>query len=199
MSKKQDALYKFYKSLNRELFVDEEQKSLAHFDHALPIGYGQTISQPSLVCEMVKELNVEKNHSVLEIGTGSGYQTAFLAEFSKHVYTIEYIKELQEQAKQRLTSLGYRSISYHVGDGSDGWEKHAPYDRIIASCAASSVPEALLKQLATNGVLVIPVGTKHHQNLIRINKNKKGEISKHSICPVRFVEFIGQYGWTNRE
>ncbi|MDO8686339.1 MAG: protein-L-isoaspartate(D-aspartate) O-methyltransferase, partial [Clostridiales bacterium] len=142
-------LYKFYSNLDRSLFIDDEHsKPYAHYDSALPIEYGQTISQPSLVYSMTNYLDLKKTHHVLEIGTGSGYQTAFLSEFAAEVYTVERISKLAERAKERLQKLGYRNIHYKTGDGSEGWVGYSPYDRIIVTAAAGRIPLPLLKQLA---------------------------------------------------
>ena len=188
-------LEKFYHNLDRALFIDNENKKYAYYDDALPIGYGQTISQPSLVFEMTLRLKPERKSKVLEIGTGSGFQTAFLAEFSKEVYTVEKIGELAESAKARLLKLGYKNISFLVGDGSKGWEEHAPYDRIIVTAGAGSIPDPLLRQLAPGGRMVIPVGIKGRQELLLITKNHEGVIQKEYLGEVTFVELKGEYGW----
>jgi len=188
-------LYKFFKDLDRSLFIDNEFKEMAHCDRALPIGYGQTISQPTLVYSMTKRLELDKNHKVLEIGTGSGYQTAFLAEFGGEVYTVERLEELSVKAQARLEKLGYRNIHYKIGDGSDGWAEYAPYDRIIVTAAASRIPESLLGQLGKNGRMIIPVGERELQDLLLINKGGDGKITTEYLGGVVFVEFKGRYGW----
>ena len=152
------ALSEFYSKLDRAFFMENEYKSLACLDQALPIGYGQTISQPSLVLEMTRQLDPGKDSKVLEIGTGSGYQTALLAEFSGMVYTIERIPELAEKAKAKLAALGYDNIVYKTGDGSEGWKEKGPFDRIIATAAAGKMPIAIIEQLAPNGRMIIPAG-----------------------------------------
>ncbi|MHB1453750.1 MAG: protein-L-isoaspartate(D-aspartate) O-methyltransferase [Saccharofermentanales bacterium] len=192
---KNPKLYDFYRNLDRALFVEDELRWSAGCDAPLPIGYGQTVSQPSLVYRMVELLSLMPSHRVLEIGTGSGYQTAFLAEFAGTVYTVERIAPLSALARQRLDLLGYRNIVFNVSDGSDGWAEHAPYDRIIASCASSSVPQPLLDQLSPGGILIIPVGSRYHQELMEIRKNEHGVLSSRSVLPVVFVEFTGRYGW----
>lgn len=192
---KNNELYNFYKELDRSLFVDKEQKAFAMMDSPLPIGYGQTVSQPSLVYKMVEYLDLQPDSKVLEIGTGSGYQTAFLAEFSGMVYTVEKIEELSEKAKKRLGSLGYDNISFKIGDGSEGWSKYSPYDRIIVSCAASSIPDPLTEQLSKNGKMVIPVGDSTRQDLVLVKKDEHGKVFHKKIFPVIFVEFKGRYGW----
>jgi protein-L-isoaspartate(D-aspartate) O-methyltransferase len=162
---------------------------------ALTIGYGQTISQPSLVAEMSQLLCLDSSKTVLEIGTGSGYQTAILAHFSKCVYTIERIAELGHRARKRLDSLGYTNIFYLIGDGSSGWREHAPYDRIIVTAAAGRIPEELLEQLGEGGIMILPVGPRDLQELIKVPKNSDGEIQTQFIEYVRFVEMQGKYGW----
>jgi protein-L-isoaspartate(D-aspartate) O-methyltransferase len=192
----QDIL-KFAQSLDRSFFIDNEYKSCANLNEPLPIGYGQTISQPSLVLEMSQLLCPDSDKSVLEIGTGSGYQTAILAHFSKCVYTFECIAELANTARRKLDSLGYTNISYRIGDGSVGWSEHAPYDRIIVTAAARRIPEELLDQLSEGGIMVIPVGPRDLQELILVTKDTHGNIRTQSMEYVRFVEMIGKYGWSN--
>ncbi len=188
-------LMDFFNSLDRAMFLDEEYKEYAHHDRALPIGHAQTISQPSLVLNMTDQLQLDKEHKVLEIGTGSGYQTVFLAEFAKTVYTIERIKELSCKAQNRLSALGYENIHFRIGDGSEGWSEHAPYDRIIVTAAAIRIPDELLEQLNINGRMVIPVGDRGLQDLLLIIKDNKGNIRERTIEKVAFVEFCGKYGW----
>lgn len=188
-------LKKYFENLDRSLFLRDELKSCAHIDTPLPIGHEQTISQPSLVYKMTRILSPDKNSKVLEIGTGSGYQTAFLAEFSDHVYTVEVIEELSKQAKERLLSLGYKNISYKVSDGSLGWEEEAPFDRIIVTAAAGTRPTELIKQLDKNGRMIVPVGPSLVQDLLVISKDEDGNIKEESVGKVRFVELVGEYGW----
>ena len=189
-------LFDFFKSLDRSFFMDNEYKKYAYLDRALPIGYEQTISQPSLVLKMTQNLELDDKCRVLEIGTGSGYQTAFLSKFSKEVYTIERIEELGEKARKRLEALGYRNIHYRLGDGSLGWPEHGPYDRIIATAAAETVPNELLDQLGLKGIMIIPVGPRHSQKLQLIKKDAKGNIESRSISQVVFVEMKGKYGFS---
>ena len=185
----------FAQHLDRSFFIDNENKAWANINEALPIGYGQTISQPSLVAQMSQLLCLDSDKSVLEIGTGSGYQTAILAHFSKHVYTVERIPELGNRARQRLDSLGYTNISYLIGDGSAGWREHAPYDKIIVTAAAGRIPEELIEQLGNRGIMIIPVGPPSLQELIMVTKDQEGKIFTQSIQYVRFVELKGKYGW----
>lgn len=186
----------FAEHLDRAYFIDNEYKQYADYDQPLPIGYEQTISQPSLVLQMTWILSPEKDSRVLEIGTGSGYQTALLAEFSGEVYTVERISELAEKAMSRLENLGYNNISFMTGDGSIGWEEHAPYDRIMVTAAAAELPQELLNQLAAGGRMVIPVGPRGCQELMLVAKDRNGEIYAKIIEEVVFVELKGKYGWS---
>lgn len=181
----------FFKKLDRSFFL-ERNKELAYIDSAVSIGYGQTISQPSLVVKMTKLLHLESESKVLEIGTGSGYQAAFLAEFSKKVYTVERIKPLQDLAIKRLKELGYDNVEYKLDDGTYGWKEFAPYDRIMVTAAASKIPDELLEQLNVNGKMVIPVGGMFFQELILVEKDFKGNIKKKSLFGVRFVRLVGK-------
>ena len=189
-------LMDFFNSLDRSFFIDNEFRDYASLDRALPIGYEQTISQPSLVLKMIDRLNLDKNCRVLEIGTGSGYQTAFLAEFSGEVYTVERIKELAESAREKLERMGYTNICYRVDDGSTGWVEHAPYDRIIVSAAAEKIPEELINQLRAGGIMIVPVGPRGLQQLKFIARDLEGKIQSETIGMVTFVEMKGKYGWT---
>lgn len=188
-------LYDFFKKLDRSFFIDGEYKEMAHCDSPLPIGHGQTISQPSLVCEMTLELDLDKTMKVLEVGTGSGYQTAFLAEFAGEVYTIELIKELSDKAKKRLKELGYNNIRFKVGDGSKGWPEFAPFDSIIVTAAAGKLPAPVVEQLKPGGKMVIPVGGRGMQELQVVKKDKHGNITTETKGIVTFVELKGDYGW----
>lgn len=185
-------LIQFFHRLDRSYFMDT-LKECAGIDSAFPIGYGQTISQPSLVCYMTDLLALDKCHRVLEIGTGSGYQTAFLAEFAGQVYTVECIEPLMEMAKLRLDALGYDNITFFLGDGSFGLANFAPFDRIIVTAAASRIPDELLEQLGPNGILVIPVGNPSCQELLVVTKDSNGTIQIKPIEAVRFVPLTGKY------
>ena len=188
-------LNNFFQDLDRSYFIDNEYKDLAEYDTPLPIGFEQTISQPTLVCEMTARLDLSKNHRVLEIGTGSGYQTAFLAQFAGEVYTVERIAALSAKAQDRLNELGYTNIHFTVTNGSEGWLEYAPYDWIIVTAAAREVPEPLVEQLKPGGRLLIPVGERGEQELLLVHKDEDGLITTESIGKVVFVELKGEYGW----
>lgn len=189
------ALIEFYHHLDRSYFIDNEMKEFADLDKPLSIGYEQTISQPSLVLEMTRILEPEMSSRVLEIGTGSGYQTALLARFSKTVYTIERIAELSETAQKRLETLGYTNIVYKIGDGSEGWKENAPFDRIMVTAAAERIPNELIDQLAIGGKMIIPVGQPELQELQLVIKDADGHVHQQTVDLVRFVEMKGKYGW----
>lgn len=184
-----ERIIQFYENLDRRYFI-EEHKDHAHLDRPLPIGHGQTISQPSLVLKMTIALDLQPEHRVLEIGTGSGYQSALLAKAAKKLYTIERIKEHYEQAKRRLDEAGYSNIEYKLGDGSQGWAEHAPYDRIMVTAAAKNLPQPLVDQLAPTGKMVIPVGAQMTQELLLVEKTSEGKINQERLDLVRFVELV---------
>jgi len=171
----------------------DRYKEQAHEDTPLPIGHGQTISQPSLVLEMTILLDVNEESNVLEIGTGSGYQTALLAKASQMVYTVERIEELHLKAIERLNRAGYTNIKFKLDDGSLGWQEYAPYDRIMVTAAASRIPNSLIEQLAPNGKMLIPVGSDFMQDLLVITKDNEGNVAKQFITNVRFVPLVGDY------
>jgi protein-L-isoaspartate(D-aspartate) O-methyltransferase len=182
----------FFKQLNRRFFMDQYQ-DLAHVDRAFSIGFGQTISQPSLVLFMTEILELKANHKVLEIGTGSGYQTAFLAQFANWVYTVETIEPLMKKAEARLKELNYLNINFYLGDGTYGLKEHAPYDRIIVTAAAREIPPSLIEQLSPGGRLLIPVGNKDAQDLSLVTKDSESNITVSSVELVRFVPLVGDY------
>jgi protein-L-isoaspartate(D-aspartate) O-methyltransferase len=171
----------------RHLFVPESVRPFAYADRPLPIGHGQTISQPFIVAYMTDVLGVARTHRVLEIGTGSGYQAAVLAHLAREVYTVEIVPELARRASALLDSLGYSNVYVREGDGYAGWAEHAPFDRIIVTAAPEQVPQPLIDQLANGGRLVIPVGTSE-QWLTLIEKTTNGVTQRRTI-PVRFVPF----------
>lgn len=174
--------------VDRHLFVPKEQQEFAYEDYPLPIGYGQTISQPYIVAYMTEQLNLNKLDKVLEIGTGSGYQAAVLAELADVVYTIEILDELCISSEKLLSKLRYKNISVKCGDGYQGWEEHAPYDAIIVTAAPPQIPRKLVEQLKEGGRMIIPVGS-FDQELVLITKTRSG-IQKKSLIPVRFVPMI---------
>lgn len=178
----------------RHKFVLSEYLDSAHEDHPLPIGEEQTISQPYMVALMTECLGLKGDEKVLEIGTGSGYQAAVLAELSKEVYTIERFESLAERAKKVLSDLGYKNVKVIVGDGSRGLEEEAPFDRIIVTAGAPILPKTLVDQLAEGGKMVIPVGGSFSQALLLVEK-EKGKVKTTSVCGCVFVPLIGEYGW----
>ena len=177
----------------RHFFIDESLWPKAYSDGPLPIGHGQTISQPYIVAFMTELLRPDTHHMVLEIGTGSGYQAAVLAKLVHHVYTIEIVPELGRNAKAALKRLGYDNISVRVGDGYKGWPEEEPFDRIIVTAAPEKVPEALVDQLKPGGRMVLPVGPRWWgQDLLVIEKNERGKVVRKNTIPVRFVPMIRQ-------
>ncbi len=182
------------KRVPREAFVSQEQHHVAYDDRPLSIGFGQTISQPFIVALMVQALELRGDEKVLELGTGSGYEAAILAELAQKVVTVECIPELAESARQVLDKLGYSNIEVHVAGRTLGWSEGAPYDAIIVSAGAPTVPQVLLEQLTWNGRLVIPVGSRWQQELLRVTKLKKrNEIENLGGC--YFVPLIGEGAW----
>jgi protein-L-isoaspartate(D-aspartate) O-methyltransferase len=179
----------------RELFVDQSQRDIAYADRALPIGMGQTISQPLMVAIMTQALQLSGKERVLEIGTGSGYQTAILAHLAMHVYSIERHQKLAYLAAQHVTQLGLQNVSIYVGDGSLGWPDAAPYDRILVTAAAPEVPSLLVEQLVSGGLLVIPVGSHERQDLLVVQRTPSGSEIR-SLVGCVFVPLIGEKGWS---
>lgn len=173
----------------RHLFVRSDDEPFAYLNRPLPIGKGQTISQPFIVALMTELLDVQLNDKVLEIGTGSGYQAAILAQLAKEVYTIEIISSLADTAQKKFNELRYNNVHILKGNGAQGWVEHAPYSKIIITAAAKNVPYKLLEQLSNNGIMVLPLG-KDIQYLSVIHKDKIGKVTYKSILPVQFVPFI---------
>ena len=171
----------------------EKYKDLAGLDEAIPIGHQQTISQPSLVLEMTIALDLQPTSKVLEIGTGSGFQTALLAKFSASVYTVERIEELHKSAQKRLGEAGFENIHFKLDDGSYGWADHAPYDRIMVTAAAATIPQELIEQLEPGGKMLIPVGSSFMQDLQLVEKDGQGKLHKTVINNVLFVPLKGKY------
>ncbi|MFO7819362.1 MAG: protein-L-isoaspartate(D-aspartate) O-methyltransferase [Halanaerobacter sp.] len=184
-----------FRKVAREEFVPAKLTAQAYQDRPLPIGEGQTISQPYIVAEMVQALNPRPSDKVLEVGIGSGYAAAILAEIVTVVYGVERYQSLVEEAEQRLTNLGYDNLDLKEGDGTTGWEEYAPYDGILVSAAAPEIPKSLTEQLTEGGNLVIPVGTKAVQELYQIQKLDGGELDRTELGRVRFVPLLGEEGW----
>jgi protein-L-isoaspartate(D-aspartate) O-methyltransferase len=185
------AVLKAMRAVERHKFVPPEQVAEAYADHPLPIGSGQTISQPYIVAYMTEVLHLSPQMKVLEIGTGSGYQAAVLAEIVKEVYTIEIIAEHGKAAAERLKRLDYDNVQVKVGDGYQGWREHAPYDAIIVTAGAEHVPPPLLEQLKEGGRMVIPVGPAFMTQRLMLIEKKKGKTVTKSLIPVLFVPFTG--------
>lgn len=180
-----DALLK----VPRHLFVSPPQMESAYIDKPLPIGYGQTISQPYIVAYMTSFLDLKAEDKVLEIGTGSGYQAAVLSEIVDSVYTIEIIHELAQKATQIFEQLNYNNIRVKAGDGYFGWPEYAPFDKIIVTAAADEIPKKLLEQLADGGKMILPIGPEFQVQFLFLVEKKDGKITKRNLLPVRFVPF----------
>lgn len=178
----------------RHLFVLPEHLPWAYEDRPLPIGLGQTISQPYIVALSTEALELTPEDKVLEIGTGSGYHTAILAALAKEVFTVERIPELLWEARGRVRRLGYGNVQFRVGDGTKGWPEAAPFPAILVTAAAPRLPPSLWAQLSEGGRLVIPLGGKRHQDLWRVRKREGKPVYEH-LCPVSFVPLIGEEGW----
>jgi protein-L-isoaspartate(D-aspartate) O-methyltransferase len=177
----------------RHEFVPEQQRSMAYADRPLPIGYGQTISQPYIVALMTELLELKNTDRVLEVGTGSGYQAAILSEIVAEVYSVEIIEALEAEARERLNRLGFHNVHTLQADGYFGWEEHAPYDAIIVTCAPDHIPHPLVQQLADGGKLVIPVGPPGgYQTLWQVTKSGE-EIKKRNVTGVLFVPLTGEH------
>ncbi len=177
----------------RHLFIPAELDAQAYEDHAVPIGYGQTISQPYIVALMTKLLEAAEGDRILEIGTGSGYQAAVLAEMGSRVFSIETIEELYRSSGSRLRKLGYEDVSLKLGDGYYGWEEEAPFEGILVAAAAEHIPPPLIRQLKKGGIIVIPVGGAYEiQQLLVMRKEKNGDLRGRAVIPVRFVPFTGK-------
>ena len=174
----------------RHLFVPDDVRPFAYDDRPLPIGRGQTISQPYIVAYMTEALQLAPEHTVLEIGTGSGYQAAVLAEIAKQVYSIEIVPDLAESARRVLAQAGYRNVEIRAGNGYLGWRERAPFDRIIVTAAPADVPQVLVDQLAVGGIMVLPVGT-GHQEIVIVTKTPSGATQKRTI-EVRFVPMVSK-------
>ncbi|NOX96888.1 MAG: protein-L-isoaspartate(D-aspartate) O-methyltransferase [Nitrospirae bacterium] len=178
----------------RHKFVEKDCQKDAYADRPLPIGEGQTISQPYMVALMTQCLELKGNEKVLEIGTGSGYQAAILAELAKEVYSVERTESLSRRATKNLQELGYTNIKLKIGDGTKGWEEHAPYESIMVTAGSPDIPQVLVEQLSEGGQMVIPVGGSYSQELVVLRK-RKGKVEKKDICGCVFVPLIGEFGW----
>ena len=189
-----DRVYAAMEKVPRHEFVPTDMRPHSYFNSPLPIGHDQTISQPYIVALMTDLANVDKDAIVLEVGTGSGYQAAVLAELARHVYTIEIIEALGTRARTNLRRLGYDNVTVRIGDGYHGWEEHAPFDAILVTAAAEHIPMPLLEQLKPGGTLVIPLGREFAaQALTLVEKKKDGSIIQHEVLPVGFVPLTGNH------
>ncbi|MGH8664646.1 MAG: protein-L-isoaspartate(D-aspartate) O-methyltransferase [Burkholderiales bacterium] len=187
-----DAVMDAMRKVPRHRFVDPSQERSAYRNHPLPIGRGQTISQPYIVALTTHLVRPQKHHRVLEIGTGSGYQAAVLCELVQHVYTVEIIESLGRAAQRRFAALGYGNVSVRIGDGHAGWPEHAPYDGIVVTAAASHVPPALVTQLKPGGRMAIPIDSQlGGQQFTLVEKAMDGSISQRAVLPVMFVPMTG--------
>jgi protein-L-isoaspartate(D-aspartate) O-methyltransferase len=194
-----EAVLRAMAAVPRHEFVPPARADAAYDDTPLPIGHGQTISQPYIVAEMTRLLRLTPESRVLEIGTGSGYQAAVLTEFTRHVYTVEIIEPLAREAAERLERLGYDRVSVRHGDGWEGWPEHAPFDAIIVTCAAGQIPPPLISQLRPGGRMVIPVGPRFAvQSLMLVEKDLDERVSSRSLMSVRFVPFVSERAGAGR-
>ena len=182
------------RKIPRHLFVDPGIVNRAYNDSALPIGEKQTLSQPYMAAQMTAALGLTGQEKALEIGTGSGYQTALLAELCFNVFSVEKLRSLSRKARKLLDHLGYQNIALHVGDGTIGWSEHAPYHAILVAAAAPAAPKSLLEELAPGGRLVIPVGDEQAQILLKITRTETG-FNEERLGECKFVKLLGKYGW----
>jgi len=192
MCNRREEIVAYFNQLDRRYFMESNTNASAA-DCPVSIGFGQTISQPTLVLNMTLELGLQPDSRVLEIGTGSGYQTALLAAFCQEVYTVERLEPLYDTAKKRLDAKGFTNIHFKHGDGSHGWPEHQPYDRIIVTASVSRVPGELLEQLDAGGRMIIPVGNHRHQELRMVEKDDNGKVTSSVLEGVAFVRLKGKY------
>ena len=192
-----EAVLKLMEEIPRHLFVPEALAAKAYGDHALPIGHMQTISQPYMVARMTELLEIGPSSTVLEIGAGSGYQTAVLAKLAGRVFAIERIADLSRSAQATVRQLGLHNATIKSFDGTIGWSEHAPYDGILVAAGGPAIPEPLLSQLGMGGRLVIPIGDQENQILVRITKTEAGLV-REDLEPCSFVKLIGRYGWAEQ-
>jgi protein-L-isoaspartate(D-aspartate) O-methyltransferase len=195
---KNQRLLDVFKKIERHKFIPENLWDSAYADFPVPIGEGQTISQPYIVALMTECLNLTGQEKVLEIGTGSGYQTAILGELADQVYSIERFENLAKRAENILNELGYTNIKIKIGDGTLGWPQASPFDRIIITAASPRIPLPLIEQLKENGKLILPLGESFSQ-VLTVAEKKKGKLDSIEICGCVFVPLVGKYGWQNRD
>ncbi|HDQ40126.1 MAG TPA: protein-L-isoaspartate(D-aspartate) O-methyltransferase [Desulfonatronum sp.] len=188
-----NAVLKAMRAVPRHLFIPERERHAAYADRPVPIGYGQTISQPFIVAYMTAIAKVDQDSRVLEIGAGSGYQAAVLAELTEHVYTIEIVSELAKWAEERLLRAGYDTVRVKQGDGYYGWEEFAPFDAIVVTAAAPHIPPSLVQQLKEGGRIVIPVGSPFRTQQLVLVERKGDEVRTRNLMPVRFVPFTREF------
>ncbi len=188
------AVVRAFRKVPRHRFVGPVLQDSAYADYPMPIGEGQTISQPYMVALMTQCLELKRSDRVLEIGTGSGYQTAILATIAAEVFTVERVASLAKKAESILKELGYNNVHFNVGDGTRGWAEEAPFDGILVTAGAPRVPEPLVAQLAEGGRLVIPVGGAWSQDLMVVRK-AKGKVTEENVCGCVFVPLLGEFGW----
>jgi protein-L-isoaspartate(D-aspartate) O-methyltransferase len=186
-----------FRRVPRHLFVPDAARAQAYTDHPLPIGSGQTISQPYIVALMTSHLRLHGHERVLEVGAGSGYQTAILAELALDVYSVERLPELLSGVQERILALGYLNVHLSAGNGSLGWPEHAPYDAIVVTAGAPAIPPPLLEQLAERGRLVIPIGSQEAQTLVAVEKRRQS-LRRRELTSCVFVPLLGKYGWENQ-
>ena len=194
---KDPAVLAAFRKVPRHLFVSEALRDQSYGDYPLPIGEQQTISQPYIVAEMTQALELKKDDRVLEIGTGSGYQAAILAQIVYRVYTIERIRSLHIQARNLFDKLQYYNIVTRYADGTKGWQKESPFDAIIVTAGAPEIPDALINQLKTGGRLVVPVGNQHTQELLKIDRSNNN-FQQTNLGGCRFVKLVGEHGWKEK-
>jgi len=186
-------------TIPRHRFLPKDQKIYAYEDRPLPVGKNQTISAPHMVAIMTEALELKEDEKVLEIGAGTGYHSAVVAHIVKegYIYTVEKIEELAQKARENIKKTGYINTEVITGDGTQGYQKKAPYDRISVTASAPDIPTPLIEQLKPGGQMLIPIGTRYHQNLIKIIKTHNGEITKKNLGGCIFVPLIGKHGWKN--
>ena len=187
-----------FSEIPRHMFVSEDLQMDAYEDYPLPIGHGQTISQPYIVALMTSQLELRGDEKILEVGTGSGYQAAILSRLAAEIHTVEIINELALAAGQKLQELGYSNIHVHKGDGSSGWPASAPYDGILVTAASPEVPQNLIDQIETGGRIVIPVGERWRQ-VLEVWVKRQDRVEKKEILPVVFVPLKGEHGWQDSD